>query len=157
MNGTWKVIVRDDIYEKYSSWKSTRSRPRLLWPFPTFIQPSIKSLYVFTPRECKCVLIRRFNSTVRATSTFSVVLYDWINYLNIWEHVTLLTGSKMSVSLHPGLVTIGITLATVVPVWTIIKSRSNIIWNGKTWQNVAGLTFGSKKEDYVWVFILFCK
>jgi hypothetical protein len=53
------------------------------------------------------------------------------------------TVSRISVMRHPGLVTRGMTLATVLPVCTTRSSRSNRRWNGKTRQNVAGLTFGS--------------
>lgn len=37
----------------------------------------------------------------------------------------------------------GITRVIVHPVWTMMRSRLNIRWNGKTRQNVIGLTFGS--------------
>lgn len=58
--------------------------------------------------------------------------------------LSLLTGSRIVVILHAGSVTLGMTLATVFPVWMILKSLSNIMWNGNTLQKVAGLTFGSE-------------
>lgn len=56
-----------------------------------------------------------------------------------------LTGSRILVILQSGDITFGMTRATVDPVCTIFRSLSNIMWNGNTLQNVAGLTFGSKR------------
>lgn len=55
----------------------------------------------------------------------------------------------MSVTLHSGEVTFGITLATVEPVWMISRSLSNIMWKGKTLQKVAAPTFGSANKTSV--------
>jgi hypothetical protein len=57
-----------------------------------------------------------------------------------------ITVSKMSVTRQSGEVTFGTTLATVEPVWTIFRSLSNIMWKGKTRQNVAAFTLGSEKN-----------
>lgn len=46
-------------------------------------------------------------------------------------------------------VTFGMTRATVEPVCTIFRSLSNMIWNGKTLQKVAGLTFGSERAGAI--------
>lgn len=54
-----------------------------------------------------------------------------------------LTVKRISFSLQWPLETRGITRVMVHPVWTIVRFRLNIRWNGKTRQNVVGLTFGS--------------
>jgi hypothetical protein len=54
----------------------------------------------------------------------------------------------MSVMRQPGLVTRGMTLATVLPDCTTFSSRSNSRWNGNTRQKVAGLTFGSAHNSH---------
>jgi len=63
------------------------------------------------------------------------------HYVRLTNYVR--TVSRMSVMRQPGLVTRGMTLATVLPVCTTRSWRSNSRWNGKTRQKVAGLTFGS--------------
>lgn len=65
----------------------------------------------------------------------------------------------MSFNLHFPLVIRGITRVIVHPVWMIVKSRSNIKWNGKTRQKVAGLTFDSvykkKEKNEKYLIIIF--
>jgi len=59
----------------------------------------------------------------------------------------------MSLSLQWPLETRGITRVMVHPVWTIVRSRLNIKWNGKTRQNVVGLTFGSTIHYLLFLFL----
>lgn len=49
-----------------------------------------------------------------------------------------LTGSRISSSGQSRSLTLGITLATDFPAWTILIFRSNIKWKGNTLQNVSG-------------------
>lgn len=84
----------------------------------------------------------KWGLTCPTESTLLIIIYY------AWLYVCMLTptGYKICVNLHgSGPCTMGITLVIVQPVWRTFKSLSNIRWNGNTWQNVAGLIFGSTK------------
>lgn len=62
------------------------------------------------------------------------------------------TVSNTCVILQYGLVIRGRTRATARPLCTTRNFLSNIRWNGKTRQNVAGLTFGSANTNKMSIF-----
>jgi len=72
----------------------------------------------------------------------------------LWFDAHQLTVKRMSLSLQWPLETRGITRVMVHPVWTIVRSRLNIKWNGKTRQNVVGLTFGSTIRYLYYFFFI---
>jgi len=116
-------------------------------------QPSLESPFIipgfvfrtYTVFMCDRMLSNvnsKWGLTCQTESTLIIIIYNACAYVCAW--LLTPTGYKICVNLHgSGPCTMGITLVIVQPVWRTFKSLSNIRWNGNTWQNVAGLIFGS--------------